>query len=138
MSRTPVYEYAISLPFRFDDFGGVASTTSQSKIWADRVRSAVGTTIAERVMRPDYGTEIPTNLFDNVSRISEIVQEEIASVFIRQLPELELDETIVTINEAEGAVFAEVRYFLPNKDQSAVSIGIATINPNFPIQEELI
>lgn len=138
MARAAVYEYAISLPFRFDDFGAVASTTSQTKIWADRVRSAVGTTVAERVLRPEYGTEIPENLFDNVSLVAGLIEPEIAKVFDRDLPELELDEVLITIEEFVGTIYAEILYFLPNKDQTSVSIGIASINPNSPIQEELI
>lgn len=138
MAGQPVYEYAISLPFRFDDFGSVATTTSQSKIWADRARSAVGTAMSERVLLPDYGTDIPKTLFDDVSFMAELIQNEVARVFEVQLPSLELDETIVTIDESEGTVYAEVRYFLPNKDQDSITIGIASINPDSPIQEELL
>jgi phage baseplate assembly protein W len=138
MARTPVYEYAISLPFRFDDFGNIASTTAQTKIWADRVRSAVGTSLAERVVRPDYGTQIPENLFENVTLVSELIQNEVAKVFENNLVELELDETVVTIDEQAGTVYAEVLYFLPNKEQTSVTIGIASISPDAPIQEELL
>lgn len=138
MARSPIYEYAISLPFRFDDFGNIASTTSQSKIWADRVRSAVGTTLAERVIRPDYGTKIPTNLFSDVSKMSALVEDEVQTAFTEWLPALEFDDVAVTVNEAEGIVTAEVSYFLPNKEQTSVSIGIARISSDSPIQEELL
>jgi phage baseplate assembly protein W len=138
MSNPKIFEYALSLPFRVDDFGGIASTTSQSKIWADRVRSAVGTTVSERVMRPEFGTEIPENLFDDPDVLGGTIESEVELVFDRDLPNLELDEVTVLVDESMGIVTANVSYFLPNKEQAAVTIGIATISPSTPIQEELL
>jgi phage baseplate assembly protein W len=130
-------EYTISLPFKIDDFGNVGVATSQSKIWADRVRSVIGTRVGERVMRVNYGTEIPVNFFENTSLVSEVIKEEVNQAFFNNLPELELDETIVVIDEAFGTVNAEIKYFLPNKDETSITIGIARINPNQPLEEEL-
>jgi phage baseplate assembly protein W len=137
MSRNRVSEYAISLPFKIDDFGNIATATSQSKIWADRARTAISTAVGERVMRANYGTQIPINFFENVSLISEVIKEEVNQAFFNNLPELELEETIVVIDEALGVVTAEVKYLLPNKDQTAIAVGIARINPNQPLEEEL-
>ena len=137
MARNKVSEYAISLPFKIDDFGNVATATSQSKIWADRVRSVIGTGVGERVMRVSFGTQIPVNFFENVEFVAENIKEEVNQAFINSLPELELEETIVVIDEALGTVNAEVKYLLPNKDQTAITIGIARINPDQPLEEEL-
>jgi phage baseplate assembly protein W len=137
MSRNRVSEYAISLPFKIDDFGNIATATSQNKIWADRARTAISTAVGERVMRANYGTQIPINFFENVSLISEVIKEEVNQAFFNNLPELELEETIVVIDEALGVVTAEVKYLLPNKDQTAIAVGIARINPNQPLEEEL-
>jgi phage baseplate assembly protein W len=137
MSRNRVSEYAISLPFKIDDFGNIATATSQSKIWADRARTAISTAVGERVMRANYGTQIPINFFENVSLISEVIKEEVNQAFFNNLPELELEETIVVIDEALGVVTAEVKYLLPNKEQTAIAVGIARINPNQPLEEEL-
>jgi phage baseplate assembly protein W len=137
MSRNKVSEYAISLPFKIDDFGNVATATSQSKIWADRVRSVIGTGVGERVMRVSFGTQIPVNFFENVEFVAENIKEEVNQAFINSLPELELEETIVVIDEALGTVTAEVKYLLPNRDQTAITIGIARINPDQPLEEEL-
>jgi phage baseplate assembly protein W len=138
MARNKVSEYAISLPFKIDDFGNIATATSQNKIWADRVKTAVSTAVGERVMRVNYGTKIPVNFFENVSLVSEVIKEEVNQAFFNNLPELELDETIVIIDEDLGIVNAEIKYFLPNKDQTAITIGIARISPNQPLEEELL
>jgi phage baseplate assembly protein W len=129
-------EYAISLPFRIDDFGNVQHNTSQSKIWADRVKSVIGTSFGERVMlMGEYGTEIPINFFENMSEISEKVKSEVRRAFSTNLPTLELVETIVTLEETIGTVYVEVLYLLPSKEQNAVVIGLATISPNSPFEE---
>jgi phage baseplate assembly protein W len=137
MSKNRISEYAISLPFKIDDFGNIATSTSQSKIWADRVRSVIGTAVGERVMRVNFGTKIPVNFFENVFLVSETIKEEVNQAFFNNLPELELEETIVVIDELLGLVNAEIKYFLPNRDQTAITIGIARINPNQPLEEEL-
>jgi phage baseplate assembly protein W len=138
MALNKVSEYAISLPFQIDDFGNIATATSQSKIWADRVRSVIGTSVGERVMRVNYGTQIPINFFENVDLVSEVIEEEVNQAFFNSLPELELEETIVVIDELLGIVNAEIKYFLPSKEQTTITIGIAQISPNQPLEEELL
>ena len=44
-------EKTLALPFSVDPYGKISVTSEQSKIWADRVRSVIGTTLRERVMR---------------------------------------------------------------------------------------
>jgi len=138
VARSPIYELAIALPFSIDDFGSVATTTSQSKIWADRVRSAVGTALSERVFRENYGTTIPSKLWDSVDTMSEIIQEQIETVFNRDLENLTLDEVDVNYDERKETIFAEISYFLPNNEQTSITIGVATISPTEPIVEELL
>jgi phage baseplate assembly protein W len=138
MAKSPVYERAISLPFRIDDFGNIASTISQEKIWADRVRSAIGTRLNERVILQDYGTEIPDSLFQNSDTTLEIVREQVETAFIRDLPTLELISVVATYQASEDTIYAEITYSLPSKEQTSVVIGIATLSSNNPIEEELL
>jgi hypothetical protein len=138
MVRGPIYELAIALPFSIDDFGSIATTTSQPKIWADRVRSAVGTTLFERVFRENYGTTIPSKLWDNVDTMNEVIQEQLELVFDRDLQNLTLDDVDVNYDERKETIFAEISYFLPNNEQTSITIGVATISPTEPIVEELL
>jgi phage baseplate assembly protein W len=138
MSKSPVYEMAISLPFKIDNFGGVSVTMSQEKIWADRVRSAIGTQLKERVFRADYGTTIPETLFEDTELMISTIEEEVERAFIEYLPTLQLDVVEATYDRSQDTVFAEVGYFLPNKDQTSVVIGIARLSTTRPIDEELL
>ena len=74
-------ERAISLPFSIDSYGGVATTTDQSKIWADKVRSVLGTMLRERVMRPDFGTVIPYSLFNGETSAVDEIRGEVSKAF---------------------------------------------------------
>jgi phage baseplate assembly protein W len=138
MAKSPVYELAISLPFKISDFGGISTTISQEKIWADRVRSAIGTLAAERVFRLDYGTTIPEELFNNTEEMTATIESEVENVFIEYLPTLQFDSVEVTFDKLQDTIFAEIGYFLPNKDQTSVTIGIARLSTNNPIEEELL
>jgi phage baseplate assembly protein W len=138
MAKSPIYELAISLPFKISDFGGIATTISQEKIWADRVRSAIGTMESERVFRLDYGTSIPEELFNNTSEMTATIESEVERVFTEYLPTLQFDSVEVTFDRLQDTIFAEVGYFLPNKDQTSVTIGIARLSTNNPIEEELL
>lgn len=138
MALSRVAEFAISLPFRIDDFGSIANTSSQISIWADRVRSAVGTTLTERVMRPEFGTTIPESLFESIESMEGIITPQISSVFENLLPTLTLDDVTISYDESSNTITAEVLYTLPNREQTSVSIGVAYIDGNTPIQENLL
>jgi phage baseplate assembly protein W len=130
-------ERAITLPFSFDSFGSVANTTSQEKIWVDRVRSAVATNLRERVFLPEYGTVIASTVFDSLGDAEELIQEEVSRVFVRDLPLLTLSSVTSTYEEFSGIINCEIVFELPNKEETALSIGVATIYSDAPITEEL-
>lgn len=129
-------ETAIALPFDIDAYGNVKRTYDQSKIWADRVRSVVGTLKKERVMEPKFGTKIPLNVFESESVAEENIRREIYVAFTQFLEPLTLDEVTVTFNDEDNVIYAEVIYSLPNKEQVTTSIGVATISGTKLISEE--
>lgn len=128
---------AISMPFTIDKFGGIATTTDQRKIWGDRVRSAVGTALTQRVMRPAYGTAIPQMLFDSVDVVTETLEAEINTVFASYLSELVFEETSVRYDDKQNIISLDVRYRLPDGNEELVTLGVASLNGNQIIREEL-
>jgi len=131
-------EKALSLPFSIDSYGNVSSTSEQSKIWTDRVRSVLGTTVRERVMRSGFGTLIPFSLFDTESSAMSQVKTEVNKAFITQLALLRLDKTTVTIDEYTRVLTIEVVYALPNNEVVSTVVGVALIDGANPIYEELL
>lgn len=132
-----ISEYTITLPFSISDFGSVSSTTSQEKIWADRVRSVVGTSVLERVMRPQFGTDIPRTIFETEEVMRSKIEEEISKAFAFYLPLLTLDTVSTEFDERTNVITATILYQLPNEEEATVSVGIATISPDQPISEVL-
>ena len=131
-------EYAISLPFSVNSYGKVASTFDQSKIWADRVRSVLGTTIRERVMRPNFGTLIPFAIFNTETGAVAQVEAEVSKAFSQQLGLLNLQKVNVTVDEYTNVLTVEAIYGLPNNEVVSTVVGLVLVDGANPIYEELL
>lgn len=131
-------EYAISLPFSIDAYGKVKSTTDQSKIWADRVRSVLGTTIRERVLRPNFGTLIPFALFNTETGAVSQVEAEVNKAFSQQLGLLTLQKVNVTVDQYTNVLTVEVIYGLPNNEVVSTVVGLVLVDGANPIYQELL
>lgn len=124
-------EKTISLPFSINDFGAVSFSTDQKKIWADRVRSVVGTTTGERVMRPNFGGKIAYSVHNNLDAAIESINTTVTEVFNSQLPLLNLEKIDASFDESTGTVSADITYRLPN-DQVVLTttVGIIYLDGN--------
>ena len=130
-------EKAIALPFSINSFGRVTDTTEMSKIWADRVRSVIGTALRERVMLPDFGTDIPSSVFETTEEADSQIQTEVIRAFNEQLSALTLDEVSSTFDEFTGVMNVDITYALPNDEVVNTSIGLVSIAGTAPVYEEL-
>jgi phage baseplate assembly protein W len=129
-------EVAISLPFAVDAYGKVNTTIDQAKIWADRVRSVIGTALRERVMQPLVGTEIPFTVFETTEAAESIIETTVQHAFEEQLPLLRLQEVSTTTDESLSAVNVSIIYALPNQEQVTTTLALVSIVGNTPIIEE--
>lgn len=129
-------EVALSLPLSLDSSGNLVTVTSQEKIWADRVRIALGTRFGERVMRPTYGSEIGASLFNTVAASSDIISKEVFRVFHEQFTLLTLINVTPEFNEETNNLTITISYELPNKTEITTEVGIVTISDmNVPFEE---
>ena len=133
---TTVNETAISLPFSLSSFGKVADTTDQKKIWQDRVLSVIGTSMYERVMRPNFGTSITSYMFDNQDTAQAEIKNEVTNAFGSQLTKLKLVNTVTTFDTYLETVSVTITYSLPNSDVVTTVIATALINNTAPLFEE--
>lgn len=105
---------AISLPFRIDGYGRVASTDDPRIIWAGRVRSVITTMIGERVMRPTFGCDVMNEVFDAAEETPDLVEQDIRSAFSEWLPELTVEGVgLDLIDESTGELELSVVYTVP-------------------------
>ena len=132
-----VQPISIAFPFSIDRFGNISTTTDQRKIWADRVRSAVGTALTQRVMRPEFGTAVPQLLFDSVEVVREALEAEINLVFANYLSVLSFEELSIEYDDRQNVLSVDIRYSLPDNTEESVTIGVATLNGNQIIREDI-
>lgn len=105
---------AISLPFRIDGYGRVATTSDMYKVYADRVRSLVSTHRGERVMLPGYGANVVRGLFDTLGTVPELMDIEVSAAFSDWLPELTYKGIDLVAEDApNGETRVAVNYEVP-------------------------
>lgn len=131
-------EKTISLPFQIDPYGMVGTTTSQSKMWEDRVKSVIGTSVRERVMRPQFGTVIPFAMFETMDNAGVEIRTEIEKAFNEQLRLLKLEGVKLSIDEYTSTIKATITYALPNQEVVETVIGLIGLKGNNPALEELM
>lgn len=115
---------AISLPFRVDGYGRIASTTDLPRIWADRVRSVMATALGERLMRPSFGTPTPVHLFRGTDSIETVLDVDVASAFQKWLPDLQYEGLDFYADPANGSIEVSIRYSIPDRASSQNSVNI--------------
>ena len=131
-------ERALSLPFSIDSYGNVATSSDQSKIWSDRVRSVLGTMLRERLMRPEFGTVIPYSLFNGATSAVDEVKAEVSKAFTSQLQILTLENVNVSMDEYTNVMTVEVIYALPNNEIVSTVVGLVLVDGANPLYQELL
>jgi phage baseplate assembly protein W len=129
-------DVSVSLPFSIDAYGKVNVTRNYSKLWADRVRATVGTALGERVMRPQFGSLIPFQVFNGEEEAISSIEIDLRQVFDEQLPLLQLSQTDVSFDEYTGTINIVVTYALPNQEVVSNNIAIVTVTGINPTVEE--
>jgi phage baseplate assembly protein W len=117
---------AISLPFSLSESYGISFTTNQNKIYKDRVFLAVMTGLNERVMRPTYGTQIKTAIFENEAVAIPIVDATVRAAFSQWLPSLVLQDLYIELDLNTMHLNITINYKLPNETTDEININTGT------------
>jgi phage baseplate assembly protein W len=125
---TTMTEKAISLPFGFNESGGISFTTDIKKIWQDRVVMVVMTSLGERVMQPSFGSDAKLATFEPIENAQVAIQQAVAVAFSRWLPQLSLTAVESTFDETEEALNVEVTYNYGAALDDTVTIKTAILN----------
>ena len=121
---------AISFPFTIDPFGKTASTTDQRKIYQDRVLTLLSTAVGERPMRPTYGTNIATAMFENQGNVEKAINDAIRSAISTWIPELTVNNIFLKGFLDTGAVTVELNVSLPDFVEDSITVVSTTLNPD--------
>ena len=119
---------AIALPFRFNEFGQLDTSSNESKFWKDQVLLTIMTRFGERVMRPDFGSDVSNSLFENLNVASEVAVNGINIAFNTWLPQLRLIEVSPEFNEETSEVEVTIIYAIPSGESDTITLNTAIIN----------
>jgi phage baseplate assembly protein W len=117
---------AISLPFSLSESYGISFTTNQNKMYKDRVFLVVMTGINERVMRPTYGTQIKTAIFENEAVAIPLVDATVRAGFSQWLPSLVLQDLYIELDLNTMHLDITINYKLPNETTDEIRINTGT------------
>ena len=113
-----------SIPFRFDPALGKAAVTSiAAEVWRARIRNVLLSYVGSRVMRPDYGTDLNTLVFEDQFTAVELGQKMISTAFNQWLPSLNLLEVLPDYDSYTGTLVFNIIYALPDGRQDEVSVS---------------
>lgn len=121
---------AISFPFTLDPFGVVNTTTSQEKIYQDRVLTLLSTTVGERPMRATYGTDIASALFETQGDAEKAAETAIRTAMRTWLPEVTIERIDMQATDDTGSLRVSLALVLPDYSSTAVTIYTTTLNPD--------
>lgn len=129
MDRSSIVR-AIRHPFTLDIFGELTATTTEAKIYLDRLLTLLSTQVGQRPMSPDYGTDIAKALFENDDDFYTAVRVAITDAVARWLPELTISS--LTLEEVDDQGYANIGIVveLPDAKLSSVSISSAIFGAN--------
>lgn len=129
-------ETAISLPFNISPYGKVQDTTDQAKIWSDRVRATIGTTLRERLMYPDFGTLLATAFMETDEAAEALITTEVERAFTTQLSLLTLQSVDTSFDPYTNTTNINIIYSLPNNEQVDTTVALVSIDTTTPVYEE--
>jgi phage baseplate assembly protein W len=120
---------AIALPFSFtSSASGVNYTESLSKTWQDRVVLVVMTKLGERVMRPNFGSQAGSLVFENMSTALVAIKQAIGVAFGKWLPELILIDVTGVEDTYDNILTLTVTYKYNQNTIESVTIKTALID----------
>lgn len=118
----------ISMPFGFNEFGQVSTTSDPRKLWRDRILLVLLTKFNEKLMRPAFGSDLGTVLFENSATAAEIAVKTINIAFNQWLGALKLKDVTPLYNYDTGFLEITMLYSLPSGETDTVTINTAVFN----------
>jgi len=129
----------INLPFSFNNnynlvatsatpTGPVTSTTDLKVIYQNRIFAVLFTKFGERVMRPNFGSDLHKIVFETQEVALEIAERTISTAFSKWLPDLQLEKIEPLFDGTTGYFTFIINYRLPSGEVDGVKINTALFN----------
>ncbi|CAB4152653.1 GpW/Gp25/anti-adapter protein IraD [uncultured Caudovirales phage] len=119
---------AIEHPFRFDPLGKVITTSDINKIYVDRLMTILSTQIYQRVMMPNYGTDLVRAMYESGQIYSDAVKEAITRAVSKFLPALSIVSVKVGEVDYTGTSVVEIMVSFPDGTIDTVAVNSKTLS----------
>jgi phage baseplate assembly protein W len=134
---------AVDYPFSFAKsldgkyISSVGATTNPKNIWQNRILLVLGTKPGERIMRPDFGCNLYTAVFESESNASQIAKDSITEAFTKWLPDLALKQIDPSFDKTTNNLIINILYGLPNGETDNVTINTGIFNRSGELLQEI-
>jgi len=135
MAKTP--NTVISLPFSFNEFGQLNTTSDVRKIWQDRVMLVLLTRFGERVMRGNFGSRIGEAAFKNEGEAIEIITTTIKAAFTAWLSDLDFISIDPKFDRNTSTLEVDVYYRLPSGEETKTNLKTAILSRSGDVIQEI-
>ena len=126
-----------NIPFKFNDTGQISTVIDETTAWRQRIIMVLATKFGERVMRPDFGSNLGDTLFEDEILAAEIAQRTITIAFNKWLSSLKLLEVQQKYDYSTGYMEITIIYELPSGNTDSVSVNTAIFNRSGDLIQEL-
>jgi phage baseplate assembly protein W len=133
----------INYPFEFNrnvantNINSVSATSDFKEVWKSRVLLVLGTRPGERLMRPDFGSNLHTVVFEPESTAGQIAKDSITQAFNTWLSSLELRQISPSFDPTTGTLTVSIIYGLPNGEADSVTINTGIFNRSGDLLQEI-
>lgn len=88
-------------------------------------------------MRPDFGSNLHTVVFEPESTAGQIAKDSITQAFTAWLPSLELRQISPKFDPTTGTLTVSITYGLPNGEADSVTINTGIFNRSGDLLQEI-
>lgn len=114
---------AIEHPFRFDPLGRVITTSDINKIYLDKLMTVLSTQVYQRVMIPNYGTDMARAMYESGQIYSNAVKDAVSKAVARFLPALSIVSVTVGDIDYDGTSVVEILVSFPDGTVNTVAVN---------------
>jgi len=132
-----MHSATMNVPFSFNSNGQVNSTSDPRVIWKNRVLMVLLTRFGERVMRPNFGSDIHDVLFEAESVAVDLATRTINIAFNTWLTALNLIEITPEYDATTGFLDISLIYSLPSGETDSLTIKAAIFSRSGDLIQEI-
>jgi uncharacterized protein len=137
MIRTIDYPFTYRKSSDGNNLSGIAYTTDFKQIWQNRILLVLGTKPGERVMRPDFGSNLYSVLFESQENALQIANTSVNEAFVTWLPDLLLKQINPSFDQTTNTLIINILYALPNGEVDSVTINTGIFNRSGDLIQEI-